>query len=210
LTPLGSKECSKGAAVGGFLMVQFRLPMLPRAEQVPWNAVVNGEEVSLHIDTNAILLDVLRDQVGSLGAKRGCDMGTCGCCSVLIAGEPRLSCLTLAQEASRCSITTVEGLSDGHHLHPIQQTFTECGGSQCGFCTPGFLVVISALLEENPQPDDDAIKCAIEGNLCRCTGYQQIVDSVRAASEILTLGESTDDSTGAKSDPDPNLSEGGD
>ncbi len=191
-------------------MVQFRLPMLPRAEQVPWNAVVNGEEVSLHIDTNAILLDVLRDQVGSLGAKRGCDMGTCGCCSVLIAGEPRLSCLTLAQEASRCSITTVEGLSDGHHLHPIQQTFTECGGSQCGFCTPGFLVVISALLEENPQPDDDAIKCAIEGNLCRCTGYQQIVDSVRAASEILTLGESTDDSTGAKSDPDPNLSEGGD
>ena len=191
-------------------MVQFRLPMLPRAEQVPWNAVVNGEEVSLHIDTNAILLDVLRDQVGSLGAKRGCDMGTCGCCSVLIAGEPRLSCLTLAQEASRCSITTVEGLSDGHHLHPIQQTFTECGGSQCGFCTPGFLVVISALLEENPQPDDDAIKCAIEGNLSRCTGYQQIVDSVRAASEILTLGESTDDSTGAKSDPDPNLSEGGD
>ena len=191
-------------------MVQFRLPMLPRAEQVPWNAVVNGEEVSLHIDTNAILLDVLRDQVGSLGAKRGCDMGTCGCCSVLIAGEPRLSCLTLAQEASGCSITTVEGLSDGHHLHPIQQTFTECGGSQCGFCTPGFLVVISALLEENPQPDDDAIKCAIEGNLCRCTGYQQIVDSVKAASEILTLGESTDDSTGAKSDPDPNLSEGGD
>ena len=191
-------------------MVQFRLPMLPRAEQVPWNAVVNGEEVSLHIDTNAILLDVLRDQVGSLGAKRGCDMGTCGCCSVLIAGEPRLSCLTLAQEASGCSITTVEGLSDGHHLHPIQQTFTECGGSQCGFCTPGFLVVISALLEENPQPDDDEIKCAIEGNLCRCTGYQQIVDSVRAASEILTLGESTDDSTGAKSDPDPNLSEGGD
>ena len=191
-------------------MVQFRLPMLPRAEQVPWNAVVNGEEVSLHIDTNAILLDVLRDQVGSLGAKRGCDMGTCGCCSVLIAGEPRLSCLTLAQEASRCSITTVEGLSDGHHLHPIQQTFTECGGSQCGFCTPGFLVVISALLEENPQPDDYEIKCAIEGNLCRCTGYQQIVDSVKAASEILTLGESTDDSTGAKSDPDPNLSEGGD
>ena len=191
-------------------MVQFRLPMLPRAEQLPWNAGVNGEEVSLHIDMNAILLDVLRDQAGSLGTKRGCDMGTCGCCSVLIDGEPRLSCLTLAQEASGCSITTVEGLSDGHHLHPIQQTFTECGGSQCGFCTPGFLVVISALLEENPQPDDYEIKCAIEGNLCRCTGYQQIVDSVKAASEILTLGESTDDSTDAKSDPDPNLPEGGD
>ena len=171
---------------------------------------MNGKEVSLHIDGNAILLDVLRDQAGSLGTKRGCDMGTCGCCSVLIDGEPRLSCLTLAQEASGCAITTVEGLSDGHHLHPIQQTFAECGGSQCGFCTPGFLVVISALLEENPQPDDDEIKCAIEGNLCRCTGYQQIVDSVKAASDILTSGETTEDHTAAKSDPNPGFSGGGD
>lgn len=200
----------KGRSLGGLLMVQFRLPMLPRSGQLPWNAEVNGEEVSLNIDGNAILLDVLRDQAGSLGTKRGCDMGTCGCCSVLIDGEPRLSCLTLAQEASGCSITTVEGLSDGHHLHPIQQTFAECGGSQCGFCTPGFLVVISALLEENPQPDDDEIKCAIEGNLCRCTGYQQIVDSVRAASDILTSGETTGNPTSAKSDPHPSFSEGGD
>ncbi len=200
----------KGRSLGGLLMVQFRLPMLPRSEQLPWSAEVNGEEVSLHIDGNAILLDMLRDQVGSLGTKRGCDMGTCGCCSVLIDGEPRLSCLTLAQEVSGCSITTVEGLSDGHHLHPIQQTFAECGGSQCGFCTPGFLVVISALLEENPQPNDDEIKCAIEGNLCRCTGYQQIVDSVKAASDILTSGETTDNSTSAKSDPHPRLYEGGD
>ena len=210
MTPLGSKEYSKGAALGDLLMVQFRLPMLPRSGQLPWNAEVNGEEASLHIDGNAILLVVLRDQVGSLGTKRGCDMGTCGCCSVLIDGEPRLSCLTLAQEASGCSITTVEGLSDGHHLHPIQQTFAECGGSQCGFCTPGFLVVISALLEENPQPDDSEIKCAIEGNLCRCTGYQQIVDSVKAASDILTSGEPTENPTSAKSDPDPSLSNGGD
>ena len=186
-----------------YCMVQFRLPMLPAPGEVPWSAVVNDNEVSVHIESNAILLDVLRDQAGSLGTKRGCDMGTCGCCSVLIDGGPKLSCLTLAQEVSGCGITTVEGLADGHHLHPIQKTFTECGGSQCGFCTPGFLVVISALLEENPTPNDAEIKHAIEGNLCRCTGYQQIVDSVRAASEILVSGERVADSTAAKSDPHP-------
>ena len=186
-----------------YCMVQFRLPMLPAPGEVPWSAVVNGNGVSVHIESNAILLDVLRDQAGSLGTKRGCDMGTCGCCSVLIDGVPKLSCLTLAQEANGCEITTVEGLADGHHLHPIQKTFTECGGSQCGFCTPGFLVVISALLEENPTPNDVEIKHAIEGNLCRCTGYQQIVDSVRAASEILVSGEGVADSTAAKSDPHP-------
>ncbi len=186
-----------------YCMVQFRLPMLPAPGEVPWSAVVNDNEVSVHIESNAILLDVLRDQAGSLGTKRGCDMGTCGCCSVLIDGVPKLSCLTLAQEANGCEITTVEGLADGHHLHPIQKTFTECGGSQCGFCTPGFLVVISALLEENPTPNDVEIKHAIEGNLCRCTGYQQIVDSVRAASEILVSGEGVADSTAAKSDPHP-------
>ena len=186
-----------------YCMVQFRLPMLPAPGEVPWSAVVNDNEVSVHIESNAILLDVLRDQAGSLGTKRGCDMGTCGCCSVLIDGVPKLSCLTLAQEANGCEITTVEGLAEGHHLHPIQKTFTECGGSQCGFCTPGFLVVISALLEENPTPNDAEIKHAIEGNLCRCTGYQQIVDSVRAASEILVSGEGVADSTAAKSDPHP-------
>jgi len=177
--------------------------MLPAPNEVSWSALVNGEEVSLRIESNAILLDVLRDKAGSLGTKRGCDMGTCGCCSVLIDGVPRLSCLTLAQEASECGITTVEGLADGHHLHPIQKSLTECGGSQCGFCSPGFLVVISALLEENPAPSDTEIKGAIEGNLCRCTGYQQIVDSVRVASEILVSGEGVGDSTAAKSDPHP-------
>lgn len=130
-------------------------------------------------------------------------MGTCGCCSVLIDGEPRLSCLTLAIDADEAHITTVEGLADGHHLHPIQQTFAEFGGSQCGFCTPGFLVVISALLSDNPQPDEVEIKGAIEGNLCRCTGFQQIVDSVKAASDILVSGTGVEDSTSAKSDPHP-------
>ena len=187
-------------------MVQHRLPMLPSAGEVSWAASVNGVKKLLNVENNAILLDVLRDQVGSLGTKRGCDMGTCGCCSVLINGEPRLSCLTLAVEAEGCEITTVEGLADGHHLHPIQEMFAECGGSQCGFCTPGFLVVASALLEDNPTPTDQEIKSAIEGNLCRCSGYQQIVDSVRAASEILTTGLQIEDSTSPKSDPHPGFS----
>ncbi len=187
----------------GHNVVQFRLPMLPHPDEVEWSAVVNGEETSIFIESNAILLDVLRDKVGSPGTKRGCDMGTCGCCSVLVNGEPKLSCLTLAIDTNGADITTVEGLADGHHLHPIQQTFAEFGGSQCGFCTPGFLVVISALLSNNPQPDEREIKDAIEGNLCRCTGFQQIVDSVKAASEILVSGNVVGDSTSPKSDPHP-------
>ena len=107
--------------------------MLPPSDEVDWAASVNGNAISTRVESNAILLDVIRDSLGILGTKRGCDMGTCGCCSILIDGSPRLSCLMLAQEADGCEITTVEGLSEGHHLHPIQETFTECGGSQCGF-----------------------------------------------------------------------------
>mgnify|MGYP003316558970 CR=1 FL=1 len=186
-------------------MVQYRLPMLPPSDEVDWGASVNGNAVSTRVESNSILLDVLRDSLGILGTKRGCDMGTCGCCSILIDGSPRLSCLMLAQEADGCEITTVEGLSEGHHLHPIQETFTECGGSQCGFCTPGFLVVISALLEENPKPTDDEIKSAIEGNLCRCTGYQQIIQSIQAAAAIHR-GEAESAQAASDAHPDPNPS----
>ena len=191
--------------LGSKSMVRIRVPMLPAPGELPWSASVNGTEVDIHVESNAILLDVLRDQVGTLGVKRGCDMGTCGCCSVLVDGEPRLSCLMLAHEVAGCALTTVEGLADGHHLHPIQETFTTHGGSQCGFCTPGFLVVISALLEENPEPNEAEIKEAIDGNLCRCTGYQQIVDSVRAASMIITSGEKTADATDPMHDPHPGV-----
>lgn len=188
------------------IMVQYSLPMVPGPDKINWEAQVNGRMVSFPVDSNAILLDILRDKGGSLGTKRGCDMGTCGCCSVIIDGTPKLSCLVLAQEAKGCEITTVEGLSSGHHLHPIQQTFADCGGSQCGFCTPGFLVVSAALLEENPSPTTEEIKTAIEGNLCRCTGYQQIVDAISKASEILVSGSSIEDSTSPKSDPHPGFS----
>ncbi|MDP6869153.1 MAG: (2Fe-2S)-binding protein [Candidatus Poseidoniaceae archaeon] len=158
--------------------------MLPQAPTKIWKAEVNGRQNEILAPSNAILLDVLRDKVGTLGVKRGCDMGTCGCCTVMIDGVPRLSCLTMAFEVQDSKITTVEGLSEGAHLAPIQQCFAEHGGSQCGFCTPGFLIVSQALLNENKSPTDQEVSCAIEGNLCRCTGYQQIIESIQAAAAI--------------------------
>ena len=161
--------------------------MIPAASSEVWNAVVNGQQKEVLAPSNAILLDVLRDKAGCLGVKRGCDMGTCGCCTVMIDGVPRLSCLTMAQDVAGKEITTVEGLADGAHLAPIQQCFGEYGGSQCGFCTPGFLVASQALLNENPNPSDSEIALAIEGNLCRCTGYQQIIESIPVSYTHLTL-----------------------
>lgn len=174
---------------------------------VEWNAIVNGKQVAEKTDSNAMLLDVLRDNVGTLGVKRGCDLGTCGCCAVLVDGEPKLSCLTFAGEAKGAEITTVEGLSNGHILAPLQETFTTYGGSQCGFCSPGFLVVATALLEANDNPSDEEIKTAIEGNLCRCTGFQPIVDSIRAAAALKRADDAGGDVTSAHSDPHPGFTD---
>jgi aerobic-type carbon monoxide dehydrogenase small subunit (CoxS/CutS family) len=182
--------------------------MIPAASKVGWSAEVNGRGFGDEIESGAILLDVLRDQVGTLGVKRGCDMGTCGCCTVIIDGVARLSCLTLAGEAEGCEITTVEGLATGHHLAPIQEMFSECGGSQCGFCTPGFLLTSAALLAKNDSPSDSEVKSAIDGNLCRCTGYQQIVESIQAAAEILRSDAKSKDGTAAQMDPHPGLGAG--
>ena len=159
--------------------------MLPAPSESPWSASVNGTEVDIHVESNAILLDVLRDQVGTLGVKRGCDMGTCGCCSVLVDGEPRLSCLMLAHEAAGCALTTVEGLADGHHLHPIQETFTTHGGSQCGFCTPGIAIAAAALLEDNPSPSREEMDAAIP-NICRCGVYPRLVRAIARAGEAAS------------------------
>lgn len=177
---------------------------------IEWTADVDGRRVAMRVASNSMLLDVLRDEVGALGVKRGCDLGTCGCCSVLVDGEPRLSCMTFAGEVEGCEITTVEGLANGHVLTPLQQTFTTHGGSQCGFCSPGFMVVATALLERNDDPSDEEIKQAIEGNLCRCTGFQPIVDSIRAAAALKRSGANVEDSTSPLSDPHPGFTSGDD
>ena len=186
-------------------MASLPLPLAGNPPVEVWTASVNGKQVRTIIKNHEVLLDVLRDGIGSLGTKRGCDMGTCGCCTVLIDGKPRLSCMTLALEAKDRQVTTVEGLSEGHHLHPIQEMFAECGGSQCGFCTPGFLVTSAALLETNPTPTRQEAMDAIEGNLCRCTGYQQIIESIQAAAAIHR-GESESAPAASDAHPDPNPS----
>ena len=179
--------------------------MLPVGAKEIWSAKVNGEDVEVLTTSNATLLDVLRDKVGTLGVKRGCDLGTCGCCTVMVDGQPQLSCLTFAGQVSQCEITTVEGLADGAHLAPIQNCFAKYGGSQCGFCTPGFLISAQSLLNTNTSPTDEEVKTAIEGNLCRCTGYQQIVESIQAAAAIHR-GEVEAGEPASSPHPDPHPS----
>jgi carbon-monoxide dehydrogenase small subunit len=146
---------------------------------------VNGAARQAAIRPSDTLALALRDGCGLTGTKIGCDMGTCGCCTVLVDGKPTLSCLTLALEAEGREITTVEGLVGDKGLHPVQEAFASCGGSQCGYCTPGFVMTSVALLAENPAPSREEIKEAISGNLCRCTGFVKIVDAVEhAAAEM--------------------------
>lgn len=154
---------------------------------------VNGRKHSVAARPYAVLLDVLREDLGLTGTKRGCDMGTCGCCMVEVDGEARLSCLELAGRCQGKAITTVEGLPEGGKVHPLQKAFHECGASQCGFCTPGFLMSAHAFLEKNPEPTADEIRGALDGNLCRCTGFIKIFEAVAtAAAEIAGSGEAVE------------------
>jgi aerobic-type carbon monoxide dehydrogenase small subunit (CoxS/CutS family) len=142
---------------------------------------LNGHPVSVPCESTRILLDLLRDDLGLTGTKRGCDLGTCGCCTVLLDGRPTLSCLTLARLVEGRSVTTIEGLSPAQGLSAVQRAFVEHGATQCGFCTPGFVVTATALLERHPHPSRAEIESAIAGNLCRCTGYTKIVEAIEAA-----------------------------
>ena len=147
---------------------------------------VNGEPCAIAVIPNRSLLDALRSEAGLTGTKKGCDVGECGSCTIIMNGKPVNACLVLAAEAQDSQITTIEGLqsADGA-LHPLQECFMQCGAAQCGFCTPGILVAAKALLDENPSPTTDEIRFAIAGNICRCTGYTKIIDAISAAAPVL-------------------------
>ena len=147
---------------------------------------INGERQDLALEPYRSLLDVLRNEVGLTGTKKGCDVGDCGACTVLLDGKPVNSCLVLGVEVAGCDVVTIEGLQSGpERLHPLQEAFMQHGAAQCGFCTPGFIMMAKALLDENPAPTEDEIRFGIAGNICRCTGYTKIVTAIRAAAKDI-------------------------
>jgi len=149
---------------------------------------VNGEAVEASFLPHKTLLEVLREDLGLTGTKHGCELGECGTCTVLVDGEPVLSCLVLGLEAEGREITTVEGLADARGPHPLQHRFAELNAAQCGYCTPGFLLTAKALLDREPVPDREMLKRELAGNLCRCTGYLKIYEAVELAAEDLRDG----------------------
>lgn len=151
----------------------------------PIEFTLNGKATSVDAPAHRLLLDLLRDEIGMTGTKEGCGTGDCGACTVYLNGKPVNSCLVLTGELTGADVVTIEGLKDGDAYHPIQAAFIEDGGAQCGYCTPGMLMMAASFLEENPDPTDDDIRFALSGNLCRCTGYVKIVEAVQDAAAEL-------------------------
>jgi carbon-monoxide dehydrogenase small subunit len=149
-------------------------------KRVTITATINHRKYELEVRPNLTLLDLLREELGLTGTKRGCEIGECGACTVLMNGQAVNSCLVLAPQIDGEEILTVEGLADGHKLHPLQESFLDHDAVHCGFCTPGSLMSAKELLDRNPNPSEEEIRMAISGNLCRCTGYQQIVEAIMA------------------------------
>ncbi|HHY59837.1 MAG TPA: (2Fe-2S)-binding protein [Clostridia bacterium] len=152
--------------------------------------IVNDVPYELETRPERRLLDVLRDDLGLTGTKEGCSEGECGACTVLLEGKPVDSCLVLVGQVDGCRITTIEGINNGRELHPLQEAFIKVGAIQCGYCTPGMILAAKAILDANPHPTPEEIRKGISGNLCRCTGYQKIVEAVQLAAQALQ-GEST-------------------
>lgn len=153
------------------------------------SVTVNGERVERTVEPRLLLSDFLRHELGLTGTHVGCEHGVCGACSVLFDGQPARSCLMFAAQAHGHEIVTVEGLGTIENLHPVQEAFRQAHGLQCGFCTPGILTTVTAFLKQNPDPDEEEIREAISGNLCRCTGYQHIVDAVKLAAQKMKAQE---------------------
>ena len=144
---------------------------------------INGERRELAVHGYRTLLDTLRSEAGLTGTKKGCDVGDCGACTVILDGKPVCSCLVLAIEADGASVHTIEGLGQNGRLHPLQENFIQHGGAQCGFCTPGMIMMAKALLDANPRPTEEEIRFAIAGNICRCTGYTKIIEAIQASAK---------------------------
>src|SRR5207248_7474780 len=163
--------------------------MADATTRVPLQLRVNGDSYEVLAPVHKTLLEVLREELDRTGTKHGCELGECGTCAVLVDGVPLLSCLALPIELQGREITTVEGMAAGGQPHPLQQTFSELGAAQCGYCTPGILVTAKALLETNSRPSRDEIKEALAGNLCRCTGYIKILEAVELAAARMAGGQ---------------------
>ena len=156
-----------------------------QGQTIPVSFTLNGRAQEIDVEPNELLLDVVRDRLGLTGAKRSCDVQVCGACTLLVDGRPVSACTTLALEVRGRSVLTIEGLADDGKLHPLQEAFIEHGGFQCGFCTPGMLLASKALLDENPNPTEEELKHFMHGNLCRCTGYKKIIESIMAAAKKM-------------------------
>jgi len=170
---------------------------MTQAQHIQLQLNINNEPAQLWVAPGKTLLEVLREDLDLTGTKHGCELGECGACTVLRDGEPVLSCLVLAVECEGAQIETIEGMADNNRLHPLQLAFAEHGGLQCGYCTPGVLMTAKALLSKQSNPDRAQIREALSGNLCRCTGYQQIIESVEHAA--TAINEASDKTGPAKS-----------
>jgi aerobic-type carbon monoxide dehydrogenase small subunit (CoxS/CutS family) len=157
-------------------------------QTIPVSFTLNGRLQEIEVEPHELLLDVVRDRLGLTGTKRSCDVEVCGACTLLVDGRPVSACTTLAFEVRGRSVLTIEGLAENGKLHPLQEAFIEHGGFQCGFCTPGMILASKALLDENPNPSEDELKHFMHGNLCRCTGYKKIIESIMAAAKIMCEG----------------------
>lgn len=158
---------------------------MSKRTRVEVELAVNGRPYRVRVEPRRTLADTLRDDCGLTGTHLGCEHGVCGACTILADGQPVRSCLMFAVQCEGMDLRTVEDLADGDRLHPIQQAFWENHGLQCGFCTPGFLMLAAGYLEQNPDPDEDELRAVLSSNLCRCTGYQNILKSVRQAAEVM-------------------------